>query len=80
MSESGEERDQYFKERAGTDEARFHVVPQDDEGWAVKREGEDDPVFSADKKTEAVEEAKKWRKNRRQWPIFMMTMAELKNS
>lgn len=54
-----EERDQYFKERAGTDEARFHVVPHDEEGWAVKKEGEDDPVFTGDSKSEAVKEAKR---------------------
>lgn len=53
------ERDQYFKERASTDEARFHVVPHDEEGWAVKTEGENDPEFTSDSKSEAVKEAKR---------------------
>lgn len=56
MSEA--ERDEYFKDRAGTDEARFHVVPHDEE-WVVKKEGKDDPVYKADSKDEAVAEAKK---------------------
>ncbi|RHW42122.1 DUF2188 domain-containing protein [Neobacillus notoginsengisoli] len=54
-----EEQAQFFKERAGTDEARFHVVPHDEEGWAVKREGQDEPEMTADSRSEAVKEAKR---------------------
>jgi MarR-like DNA-binding transcriptional regulator SgrR of sgrS sRNA len=53
------ERDQYFKDRAGTDEARFHVVPHDEEGWAVKTEGKDEPDYTTGSKPEAVKEAKR---------------------
>ncbi|MBT2640095.1 MULTISPECIES: DUF2188 domain-containing protein [unclassified Bacillus (in: firmicutes)] len=53
------EQEEYFKDRAGTDEARFHAVPHDEEGWAVKKEGEDDPQFTADSKSEAADEAKR---------------------
>ncbi|HEY4554393.1 MAG TPA: DUF2188 domain-containing protein [Bacillaceae bacterium] len=55
---SKEERKQYFKDRAGTDEARFHVVPHEEEGWAVKAEGEDEPKFTGHSKEQAVNEAK----------------------
>ncbi|WCK56341.1 DUF2188 domain-containing protein [Aneurinibacillus sp. Ricciae_BoGa-3] len=51
-------RDQYFKDRAGTDEARIHVVPYDKEGWAVKTEGKDKPDYMTGLKPEAVKEAK----------------------
>ncbi|RIW28739.1 DUF2188 domain-containing protein [Bacillus salacetis] len=51
-------RSEYFEDRAGTDEARYHVVPHDEEGWAVKEEGKDDPVYTAGSKSDAVEEAK----------------------
>ncbi|MEH6987803.1 DUF2188 domain-containing protein [Cytobacillus firmus] len=54
-----DEQKQYFKDRAGTDEARFHVVPHDEEGWAVKREGQDEPEYTADSQSDAVEEAKR---------------------
>jgi MarR-like DNA-binding transcriptional regulator SgrR of sgrS sRNA len=54
-----EEQEQYFKDRAGTDEARFHVVPHDEEGWAVKKEGQDDPEYTAESRSDAVEEAKR---------------------
>jgi MarR-like DNA-binding transcriptional regulator SgrR of sgrS sRNA len=54
-----DEQKQYFKDRAGTDEARFHVVPHDEEGWAVKKEGQDDPEYTADSQSDAVEEAKR---------------------
>ncbi|GEM_PF-1700072 len=53
-----EEQKHYFEDRAGTDKARFHIVPRDGE-WAVKREGEDDPVCTTGSKEEAVDEAKK---------------------
>lgn len=56
---SKHERDEYFKERAGTDEARFHVVPHDEGNWAVKKEGVDEPQCTTDSKSEAVEEAKR---------------------
>ena len=52
-------QDEYFEDRAGTDNARYHVVPHDDEGWAVKKEGEDDPEFTSGSKSKAVEEAKR---------------------
>lgn len=51
------DREQYFEEHAGTDEARFHVVPHD-ERWAIKKEGNDHPEFTTDKKSEAVQKAK----------------------
>lgn len=54
-----DERDQYFKDRAGTDDARFHVVPHEEKGWAVKTEGNDEPDFKTDSKSEAVKEAKR---------------------
>jgi len=54
---SKEERDEYFKNREGTEDARFHVVP-DDEGWAVKREGNDTPEYTTDSKDESIEKAK----------------------
>ncbi|PLR76316.1 hypothetical protein CU633_16625 [Bacillus sp. V3-13] len=56
------ERNQYFKDRAGTDEARFHVVPDDEGGWAVKAEGQDEPDYTADSKSQAVREAKQMAK------------------
>jgi len=52
-------RGNYFEDRAGTKEARYHVVPGDDKKWAVKKEGEDDPVFTSDDQNEAIDEAKK---------------------
>lgn len=58
-NEENKERDQYFKERAGTDEANYHVVPHEEEGWAVKKEGFDDPEYTGGSKSEAVEEAKR---------------------
>ncbi|WP_043930748.1 DUF2188 domain-containing protein [Bacillus sp. EB01] len=54
-----DEQKQYFKDRAGTDEARFHVVPHDDEGWAIKMEGKDEPELTTSSQSEAVEEAKR---------------------
>lgn len=51
-------RDEYFKERAGTDEARYHVVPHGEGEWAIKKEGEDDPESTFTSKSEAVNEAK----------------------
>ncbi len=57
MSDNKRERNEYFEDRSGTDDARFHVVPHDEE-WAVKREGEDDPVYTTGEKNEAVSRAK----------------------
>ncbi|MFC4410057.1 DUF2188 domain-containing protein [Chungangia koreensis] len=54
-----QDRDKYFEEREGSDEARFHVVPNDEEGWAVKEEGNDNPTFTSNDKDEAVKEAKR---------------------
>lgn len=53
------ERDEYFKDRAGTDEARFHVVPHEENQWAVKKEGFDEPECTTDSKSEAIDEAKR---------------------
>lgn len=52
------EQEKYFEDRAGTDDARYHIVPHDGE-WAVKREGEDEPVCTADSRDKAIDEAKK---------------------
>jgi len=54
------ERDKYFEERAGTDEARFHVVPNAEKGWAVKEEGNNDYKFTSRDKKEAINEAKQY--------------------
>ena len=56
--ENKQNRDEYFKERAGTDEARYHVVPHGEGEWAVKKEGEDEPESTYTSKSEAVNEAK----------------------
>ncbi|MFC5601754.1 DUF2188 domain-containing protein [Sporosarcina koreensis] len=53
------DQDEYFEDRAGTDDARFHVVPHHDEGWAVKKEGNDEPAYTADSRNDAVDEAKR---------------------
>ncbi|GEN84755.1 hypothetical protein SLU01_30670 [Sporosarcina luteola] len=52
------DQDEYFEDRAGTDDARFHVVPHDEEGWAVKKEGNDEPAYTSNSHNEAIEEAK----------------------
>ena len=57
--EQKRKQDEYFEDRAGTDDARFHVVPHDEEGWAVKKEGKDDPAYTSDSRDEAVDEAKR---------------------
>ncbi|GAM14287.1 DUF2188 domain-containing protein [Mesobacillus selenatarsenatis] len=57
--ENGMEREEYFKDRAGTVDARFHAVPHDEKGWAVKKEGQDDPELTTDSRSEAVSEAKR---------------------
>jgi hypothetical protein len=51
-------RSEYFEDRAGTEDARYHVVPHDEEGWAVKEEGKDEAIYTAGSKSDAVEEAK----------------------
>ncbi|MBB4824683.1 DUF2188 domain-containing protein [Sporosarcina sp. Te-1] len=53
------DQDEYFEDRAGTDDARFHVVPHDEDGWAVKKEGNDDPAYTSGSRDEAVDEAKR---------------------
>ncbi|MEH7440755.1 DUF2188 domain-containing protein [Bacillus sp. JJ1122] len=58
-NENEMEQEDYFKDRAGTDEARFHAVPHDEEGWAVKKEGQENPEFTADSRSEAITEAKR---------------------
>lgn len=50
---------EYFEERAGTEETCFHVVPHEGEGWAVKKEGQDEPEPTHESKSEAVEEVKR---------------------
>ncbi|MFS0725623.1 DUF2188 domain-containing protein [Paenibacillus sp. 1P07SE] len=40
-----------------SDRVNLHVVP-DGDGWAVKREGEDDPEMTLSTKDEAVQQAK----------------------
>jgi MarR-like DNA-binding transcriptional regulator SgrR of sgrS sRNA len=57
-NKNSDDRNQYFQDRAGTDEANFHVVPNDEEGWAVKKEGEDEPELTTGSKSEAVDKAK----------------------
>lgn len=54
-----DERGNYFEEREGTEDARYHVVPGNDGKWSVKEEGKDEAVFTSDGKDEAVEEAKR---------------------
>jgi hypothetical protein len=54
-----EKSDQYFEDRAHTDEARYHVVPNADEGWGMKREGSDNHEYTARSKTDVVKEEKK---------------------
>ena len=51
------EQNEYFEDRAGTKDARYHVVPHDNE-WAGKREGEDEPICTTDSQDEAIDEAK----------------------
>lgn len=52
-------RGEYFEERAGTDEARYHAVPYENKGWAVKKEGQDDPESTYSSKDEAADEVKR---------------------
>lgn len=59
MAKHEDGRGNYFEKRAGTQEARFHVVPGDDKKWAIKKEGEDKPVYTTDDRNDAVDEAKK---------------------
>lgn len=54
---------EYFKERAGSSEARYHVVPHEGNDWAVKREGQDEPESTHSSKSEAVDEGKKLAKD-----------------
>lgn len=56
-------RGNYFEERAGTQDARFHVIPDGKGSWAIKEEGKDKPFFTSDHKNEAVNEAKRQAKN-----------------
>lgn len=59
MTAQDNNRGNYFEKRAGTDDARFHVVTGDDARWEVKKEGEREAVFESDDKDEAIEDAKK---------------------
>lgn len=56
-------RSEYFEDRAGTKEARYHVVPDDEKGWAIKVEGEDGHQHQTDSKDEAVKKAKELAKD-----------------
>lgn len=49
--------EKYFGDRAGTDKANFHVVP-DDGKWALKKEGEDEQIMQEDDKSRVVSRAK----------------------
>jgi Uncharacterized protein conserved in bacteria (DUF2188) len=53
-----EKSDQYFEDRANSEEARYHVVPHADEGWGIKREGSEDHEYTASSKSDVVEVAK----------------------
>jgi hypothetical protein len=57
--QKNERRENYFAKRAGTNKARFHVVPGDEKKWAVKEEDNDAPLYLSDARQEAVDEAKK---------------------
>ncbi|GEK91801.1 DUF2188 domain-containing protein [Alkalibacterium kapii] len=57
--ETNNGRGNYFEKRAGTDDARFHVVTGEDTRWEVKEEGVREAVYTTDDKDEALEEAKK---------------------
>lgn len=59
MAKHDDAHGDYFEKRAGTSGARFHVVPGDDKKWAIKKEGEDKPVYTTDDRDEAIDEAKK---------------------
>ena len=37
MAKHDDGRGNYFQKRAGTEDARFHVVPGDEKKWAVKK-------------------------------------------
>ncbi|MGI2327549.1 DUF2188 domain-containing protein [Planococcus sp. YIM B11945] len=58
MADSTEQRDEYLKGRPRTGKARFHVMP-DDDGWAVRKEGEEEILSIHASKLEAAEEAKR---------------------
>lgn len=49
--------DKYFGDRAGTDNANYHVVP-DDGKWALKKEGEEKQILQEDDKSQVVARAK----------------------
>lgn len=49
-------RSEYFEDRAGTEDARFHMVPHGDGEWAIKREGEDDPVETYNDRDKAIDD------------------------
>ncbi|WP_010647749.1 DUF2188 domain-containing protein [Oceanobacillus massiliensis] len=63
MANDNNQQNEYFEDRAGSEDARFHVVPHDDKGWAVKREGEDDPELTTGSKEDAVSKAKELAKD-----------------
>ena len=56
------DQDEYFEDRAGTKDARYHVVPHDDR-WTVKKEGDirydDEPAYTANSRNDALDEAKR---------------------
>lgn len=62
MADHNDGRSEYFEKRAGTDEARYHVVPDDEKGWAIKVEGQDERQHQTDSKEDAVKEAKRMAK------------------
>ncbi|WP_337019519.1 DUF2188 domain-containing protein [Oceanobacillus massiliensis] len=63
MANENNQQNEYFEDRAGSEDARFHVVPHDDKGWSVKREGEDDPELTTGSKEDALSKAKELAKD-----------------
>ncbi|GEK89006.1 hypothetical protein SAMN04488100_10341 [Alkalibacterium putridalgicola] len=59
MTPADNNRGNYFEKRAGTDDARYHVVTGEDARWEVKKEGEREAIFETNDKDEAIEEASK---------------------
>lgn len=73
-----DEQKQYFKDRAGTDEARFHVVPHDEEGWAVKRKAKTSLSTLQIRSQMLSKKQSAWLNKPAQWPFCIMRMEKLK--
>ncbi|SIT84299.1 DUF2188 domain-containing protein [Edaphobacillus lindanitolerans] len=50
--------EKYFGDREGTEKANYHIVPHDGD-WALKLEGEEEPVETGGDRDQLVEEGKK---------------------